>query len=191
MIHARPIDAEGKIQVANAIVVDVRVACLEWAEMWSQKTCLVPAPGSCRDRDHGRQFAPARQLLSGHCRDGRKLDRGQRVMTALNQVASSFMSRLLMRHGADDDVPVGMAGGQRKLLGDPYAADVGLDRLELAAVAGVGFGFRVPCVELAYAARKPQMDDRDIAFDRRGRLRTHPQHLAVTQETENARRTNP
>src|SRR2546426_89558 len=147
MIRARPVDAERKIQVANAIVVDIRVARLEWAELWSQKTRLVPTPGSGWDRDHRGQFAPARQLLSGHCRDGRKLDRGQRGMAALDQVAGCFMSRLLMRHRADNNVPVGLTGGERKLLGDPYAADIRFDRLELSAVPVIGFRFWIPRIE--------------------------------------------
>src|SRR5579864_763651 len=76
------------------------------------------------------------------------------------------------------------------MLGNADARDLRLDRLKLAAVTGVSVGLGIEGVELAHAAGEPEMDHRNVAFGRRGRLRTQPQHVAPAPETEDTQGTN-
>ncbi len=94
------------------------------------------------------------------------------------------MRSLLMHQAAKDDELVGVPRGQRQMLRHPDPRDIGFDRLEQTAIAGVGLRLGIERVELAHAAGEPQMNDGNVALRRRRRLRAQAQRIAIAQIPE-------
>lgn len=80
-------------------------------------------------------------------------------MTALDHVGGDFVGIAAVGHAADDGVLVSMLRQLRKLLADPDALHLRLNRFCVrTTVVVTGFGFRIEGVKVRRAAPHPDLD---------------------------------